>query len=60
MQYHMGKLSYSSSLEQYRNVNSIPGTTGPGIPATIRSILTDKYGGVDVHANTTYGAAAGM
>ena len=40
-------------------MNSIPGTTGPGIPHKIRKILNSSYGGVTENATDFYGAAQG-
>ncbi|CAF3350950.1 unnamed protein product [Rotaria sp. Silwood1] len=45
------------NLEYFDDVNSIPGTTGPGIPKAIRSALSKKYGGVNTSATESYGAA---
>jgi len=45
---------------QLKNVNSIPGTTGPGIPNTVRSTLSKKYGPVDESASSFYGAGSGQ
>ncbi|CAF5177005.1 unnamed protein product, partial [Rotaria sp. Silwood1] len=45
------------NLEYFDDVNSIPGTTGPGIPKAIRSALSKKYGGVNTGATESYGAA---
>ena len=56
---HSSKLSTSAVLDQYDNVNSIPGTSGPGIPKRIRSILTHTYGSIDTNATTYYGAGSG-
>ncbi|CAF3079519.1 unnamed protein product [Rotaria socialis] len=53
--YRKTKLS-AASLEYFDDVNSIPGTSGSGIPKKIRATLTDKYGGVDAQATTFYGA----
>ena len=52
-------VSSSLTLDQFDNVNSIPGTTGPGIPNVMRSILSDKYGPVQANASSFYGAEAG-
>ena len=52
-------VSSSLTLDQFDNVNSIPGTTGPGIPNVMRSILSDKYGPVQANATSFYGAEAG-
>ena len=57
---YLKKLSTSSVLEYFNDVNSILGTTGPGIPVAIRSILSKKYGGVNSDAVSSYGAAPGM
>lgn len=57
---YLKKLSTSSILEYFNDVNSIPGTTGPGIPVAIRSILSTKYGGVNTSAVSSYGATPGM
>lgn len=52
------KLS-SANLEKFEDVNSIPGTTGPGVPKAMRRFLTDKYGGVNTSATSSYGAETG-
>jgi hypothetical protein len=57
---YLKKLSTSSILDYFNDVNSIPGTTGPGIPVAIRSILSTKYGSVNTSAASSYGAAPGM
>ncbi|CAF1083853.1 unnamed protein product [Adineta steineri] len=57
---YLKKLSNSSVLEHFTDVNSIPGTTGPGIPTVIRLALSTKYGGVNTNATSSYGAAAGV
>ena len=54
------QLSNASVLEHLKDVNSIPGTTGPGIPVAIRLMLSTKYGGVNSSATRSYGAAPGM
>jgi hypothetical protein len=40
-------------------INSIPGTTGPGIPQAVRKMLNNSYGGVNESVTDTYGAAEG-
>ncbi|CAF3657571.1 unnamed protein product [Adineta steineri] len=57
---YLQKLSNSSVLEHFTDVNSIPGTTGPGIPTVIRLALTTKYGGVNTNATSSYGAAVAV
>ncbi|CAF1308504.1 unnamed protein product [Rotaria magnacalcarata] len=57
--YMKTKLS-GASLEYFDDVNSIPGTSGSGIPNKIRVTLTEKYGGVDAQATTFYGAEKGI
>ncbi|CAF1036084.1 unnamed protein product [Adineta steineri] len=54
---YLKKLSNSSVLENFTDVNSIPGTTGPGVPTVIRLALSTKYGGVNTSATSSYGAA---
>jgi hypothetical protein len=49
---YLKKLSTSSILEYFNDVNSIP-----GIPVAIRSILSTKYAGVNTSAASSYGAA---
>ena len=46
-------------FNQLKNVNSIPGTTGPGVPNIVRSTLSKKYGPVDESASSFYGAGSG-
>ncbi|CAF2699375.1 unnamed protein product [Rotaria sp. Silwood2] len=58
LRYMKTKLS-ATSLEYFDDINSVPGTTGPGIPKAIRSSLLNKYGGVDTYATMSYGAATG-
>jgi hypothetical protein len=53
-----GNVTKLSGLMDNR-VNSIPGTTGPGIPLKIRAILHNSYGGVNESATDFYGAAEG-
>ena len=53
-------LTTSLVLDGFDNVNSLPGTTGPGIPKVMRSILSKKYGPVHANASSFYGAEAGM
>ena len=53
-------VSSSLALDRFDNVNSIPGTTGPGIPNVMRSILSNKYGPVHANATSFYGAEAGI
>ncbi|CAF1180137.1 unnamed protein product [Adineta steineri] len=57
---YLKKLSNSSVLEHFTDVNSIPGTTGPGIPTVIWLALSTKYGGVNTNASSSYGAAAAV
>jgi hypothetical protein len=57
---YLKKLSNSFVLNHFNNVNSIPGTTGPGIPNIIRSILSTKYGPVNPNATSFYGAGSGI
>jgi hypothetical protein len=54
------KSSNTILLDHFNNVNSIPGTTGPGIPNIIRSTLSTKYGSVNENATSFYGAGSGM
>jgi hypothetical protein len=54
------KSSKSFRLNYFNNVNSIPGTTGPGIPNIIRSTLSTKYGPVNESSTSFYGAGSGM
>jgi len=54
------KLSSTFLSKDFNNVNSIPGTTGPGIPNIIRSTLSTKYGPVDESATSFYGAGSGI
>ncbi|CAF1441313.1 unnamed protein product [Adineta steineri] len=41
-------------------IHSIPGTTGSGIPAKIRAVLRESYGGVNESATDFYGAATAV
>lgn len=47
-------------LQEYTNINSIDGTTGPGIPYYIRSILSKRYAAIDEDATDFYGAGKGL
>ncbi len=58
--YNSKKFSNKFLLNRFNNVNSIPGTTGPGIPNIIQLTLSTKYGPINESATSFYGAGSGM